>query len=72
MISGKKKIHKNQSELACATETVKGSEFPTAIKNVNNMTSPNHKHNATQSGASRRIIRRSVKGEFNGFQNNVP
>jgi hypothetical protein len=37
------------------------------VVNVNKMTTAPHKQSATQSGASRQIIRRSVGEAFTGF-----
>ena len=67
MMIGKKKIHKNQNEQVCASENDHCSEFTTAVVNVNKMTTAPHKQSATQSGASRQIIRRSVGEAFTGF-----
>ena len=67
IIIGKKNIHRNQNEQACASETDHRSEFKTAGVKVNKMTNPLHKHRATQSGTSRQIIPRSVEEGFNGF-----
>lgn len=72
MMIGKKKIHKNQNEQVCASETDHRSEFTTAVMNVNKMTKALHKHSAIQSGTNREIIRRSVEEAFNGFQNSAP
>lgn len=67
MMTGKKKIHKNQNEHVCPSETNHGSEFTTAAVKVNKITSALHKHSATQSGASRQVICRSVEEALNGF-----
>ncbi len=67
MIIGKKKIHKNQKEQICPSEADHGSELTTAAVKVNKMTTAHHKHSATQSGASRQIIRRQGEEAFIGF-----
>ena len=67
MIMGKKKTHKNQNEQICSSETDHCSEFTTAAVKVNKMTTAHHKHSATQSGASRQIIRRYDDEAFTGF-----
>ena len=68
MISGKKKIHKNQNEHVCASEADHASEFTTAAVKVNKTTSALHKHRAIQSGASRQSLRRFVEEAFNDFR----
>lgn len=56
IIIGKKNIHSNQNEQACASETDHRSEFKTAGVKVNKMTNPLHKHRANQSGASLSLV----------------